>query len=94
MGTAQLIGLDVGTTSCKAGLFSADGTLLALAAASYPLERPRAGWVEQDPSRYWHAAVTCLRELLTSPAYDPGALAALSTCGQVPTLVLLDVRGD
>ena len=41
----QLVGLDVGTTSCKAGLFDTRGQLLAVATASYPLERPQPGHV-------------------------------------------------
>src|SRR5204862_7626713 len=86
----QLIGLDVGTTSCKAGLFDTRGQLLALATASYPLQRPQPGHVEQNPEQYWTATVRCLRDLLASPAADPRRLAALSACGQAPTLVLLD----
>jgi xylulokinase len=64
--------------------------LLALAAAPYGLERPKPGHVEQDPEQYWTAAVRCLRDLLASPAADTRRLAALSACGQAPTLVLLD----
>src|SRR5919202_1897064 len=90
MREAQLIGLDVGTTSCKAGLFDTRGRLLALAAAPYPLERPRPGYVEQDPEQYWAAAVRCLRDLLASPAADTGRLAALCACGEAPKLGLLD----
>ncbi|MBI3972044.1 MAG: hypothetical protein HY332_12205 [Chloroflexi bacterium] len=89
----QLIGLDVGTTSCKAGLFDARGRLLAQSSAPYPLARPRPGHVEQDPERYWTAAAECLRTLLASPAADIRRLAALSACGQAPTLVLLDRDG-
>jgi xylulokinase len=85
----QLIGLDVGTTSLKAGLFDAAGQLLTLATAGYPVERPRPGWVEQDAEWYWEAAVRCLRELMASPAADPRKLAGLSACGQAPTMVLL-----
>lgn len=91
---AQLIGLDVGTTSCKAGLFDNRGQLLALASAPYPVSRPRPGWVEQDPERYWSAAVQCLRELLARPAARAADLAALSSCGQTPTMLLLDEAGQ
>ena len=89
----QVIGLDVGTTSCKAGLFDSHGQLLALASAGYPVDRPRPGFVEQDPERYWAAAVQCLRELLASPRADVARLAGLSSCGQAPTMLLLDAGG-
>jgi sugar (pentulose or hexulose) kinase len=90
MATPQLIGLDVGTTSCKGGLFTADGRLLALASAGYPLRRPYPGHVEQDAGCYWDGAAACIRDLLASPAADRKALVALGSCGQAPTLVLLD----
>lgn len=93
MPEAQLIGLDVGTTSCKAGLFDSYGQLLALATASFPVDRTSAGWVEQDAERYWSAARGCLRELLASPRVDRRRLTALSSCGQSPTMVLLDAHG-
>ena len=86
----QLVGLDVGTTSCKAGLFDTHGRLLALTSASYGLSRPQPGYVEQDPEQYWDAAVRCVRNLLASPAASIDQLAAVCACGQAPTLVLLD----
>lgn len=90
MTASLLVGLDVGTTSCKAGLFDERGQLLALASRSYPVSRPRPTFVEQDPDEYWHAAVACLRELLQSPQADARRIVALSSCGQTPTLILLD----
>jgi xylulokinase len=90
---AQLIGLDVGTTSCKAGLFDARGTLLALATAPYAVQRPAPGYVEQDVEWYWQATCKCLKELLANPAADVDRLVGLGACGQAPTLVLLDGAG-
>src|SRR3712207_808439 len=89
---AQLIGLDVGTTSCKAGLFDARGNLLALASAPYAVRRLGAGRVEQDAEWYWEGAAACLRRLVASPQYAPERLAGVSACGQAPTLVLLDAE--
>ncbi len=90
MPDSQLIGLDVGTSSCKGGLFDGHGRLLALAMAPYPVQRPRPGFVEQDAEWYWDGARRCIRELLASPAAEPRLLAGLSACGQAPTLILLD----
>jgi sugar (pentulose or hexulose) kinase len=44
----SLLGLDVGTTGCKAAVFSTDGRLLALAYAEYDYRSPEAGWAELD----------------------------------------------
>jgi xylulokinase len=93
MTDAQLIGLDVGTTSCKGAVFGAQGELLALVTVPYDVSRPAPGWVEQPVEGYWNAAVRCLRELLAAPGVEPGQLAGLSSCGQAPTMVLLDAEG-
>lgn len=47
----NLIGLDVGTTGCKAVLFDQDGALLASASREYPVDLPQPGWAEQDTER-------------------------------------------
>ena len=39
----SLVGLDVGTTGCKAIAFSRDGQILAHAYREYPLHFPRPG---------------------------------------------------
>lgn len=93
MADAQLIGLDVGTTSCKGAVFDARGALLALTTVPYDVWRPAPGWVEQPAESYWEAAVRCIRELLAAPGVEARRLAALSSCGQAPTMVLLDAAG-
>lgn len=88
----QFVGIDIGTTSVKAGVVSARGEILSLATVPCTVERPRPGFVEQDPEEYWRAAVRCVREALAAPGVDRRAMAALSSCGHAPTLVLLDER--
>ena len=48
-----LIGLDVGTTGCKAVVFDADGVLLASAAREYAVVLPKPSWAEQDIEAVW-----------------------------------------
>ena len=40
----SLLGIDVGTTGCKAAVFSKEGRLLASAYEEYDNLRPRLGW--------------------------------------------------
>jgi xylulokinase len=44
-----LLGIDIGTSGCKALLAGLDGTVIATDTATYPLSQPRPGWTEQDP---------------------------------------------
>lgn len=93
-GRAQLIGLDIGTSACKAGLVNTSGEIIALATTACDVSRPHAGWAEQDSRAYWEAAVRCIRELLTSPRAEPRRIAGLASCGHAPTMVLLDDRHE
>ncbi len=47
----DLIGVDVGTSSCKAAVFEDELRLCALAQREYPLNAPRPGWAEFQPER-------------------------------------------
>ncbi|MFW6293930.1 MAG: tRNA-dihydrouridine synthase, partial [Spirochaetota bacterium] len=45
-----VLGIDVGTSGCKAALYELDGRCLATAAEAYPTMHPRPGWAELDVS--------------------------------------------
>lgn len=80
----RLIGLDVGTTGCKALLVDERGRVLGQASRRYAPSIPRPGWSEQDPEDWWLAAQACLGEL--------GDADAIGLAGQMHGLVLLDAR--
>jgi xylulokinase len=46
---AALLGIDIGTSGCKALLLSVNGDVLATSTATYGLSQPHVGWTEQDP---------------------------------------------
>ena len=58
-----LLGIDVGTTGCKATLYSLEGQPLRTGYAEYPMQSPRPGWVEEDPEDWWQAVVTSVRRV-------------------------------
>lgn len=87
----SLLGLDMGTSACKAAVFGANGTLLAVASREYSADVPRPGWMEMDPERMWAAAVEAIREV-SAKASDP--VQALSVSSQGETFVPVDTRGD
>ena len=57
-----LIGLDVGTTGCKAHIFSEDLKLLTSASREYAVGIPHPHWAEQDAEWVWKLAKECMRE--------------------------------
>jgi xylulokinase len=84
-----VLGVDVGTSSLKAGLFTLDGTSLGLAQAEYALSAPEEGAAEQDPADWWAALASVSRELMAL-LEDRSRLAAISIGGQAPTLAAAD----
>jgi FGGY-family pentulose kinase len=58
-----LLGIDMGTSSVKAGLFDLQGKAVAFADESYPLYTPKSGWAEQNPDEWWSAICKAVRRL-------------------------------
>lgn len=82
-----LIGLDIGTTGCKASLFSTDGHLMTSASREYNVDMPHPGWAEQDPNRVWQLAQEVLRQALIASGESDVAAIGLSVQGEAVTAV-------
>ena len=91
MSSELVIGVDLGTTALKAGLFDVSGKVLAVAESAYPISRPQADWAEQEPD-WW---TTALHDVLGQLIWQvPRAKAAsIGVCGQVNTHVFIDEMG-
>jgi gluconokinase len=85
-----VIGLDLGTTACKAVALDSSGRVSAKASANYPLYAPQSGWAEQDPQEILRGAVEALAAL--AEKIDPAAVGALSLSGAMHSVVLLDAQ--
>lgn len=91
MSPDALLGIDLGTTAVKAGLFSADdGRLLALSKREYAHASPRDGWAEMEADEYWRAIVAGVRDVCHQAAGWRAVSIGLSSQGQ--TFVLLDEK--
>src|SRR5271157_28135 len=78
----NLIGLDIGTTGCKASLFADDGQLLGSASREYPVDIPQPGWAEQDAERVWRLAQEAMRQVLAVAGVYQVAAVGLSVQGE------------
>ena len=88
----SLIGLDIGTTGCKAIVFAADGTVLGQARREYTIQTPQPGWAEQDAEAVWALAWQCLCEAIAGAQADPPVALALSCQGEAVIPVDADGR--
>ena len=80
-----MIGLDLGTTNCKAVLLDADGRVLAKASRSYKLHIPRPGWAEQDVRQVWAAVIQVLAAVAEA-APAPDLLRGICASGAMHSL--------
>jgi xylulokinase len=83
-----VLGLDVGTTACKAVLLDDDGAVVSEAGHPHDLRTPRAGWAEEDPRDWWRGATATVAAVLASR--DPGQVRSVGVSGMVPAVLLLD----
>jgi D-ribulokinase len=80
------IGVDVGTSSARAGVFDESGTLLSTARHPIKLWHDAGDIVEQSSSDIWTACVASVRAAMTEAAVPPAAVKGVgfdATCSLV-----------
>ena len=88
-----VIGIDVGTSGTKGLLVGADGAVAATATVEYGMDTPQAGWAEQRPESWWHAARAVIAQLVAA-APSPAAVRAVGLTGQMHSSVFLDAANE
>lgn len=78
----SLMGIDIGTTGCKAAAFAEHGMCLGSAYREYPTLHPQPGWAELDSHAVWAAIQEVIAEVATRTAGDPIAALAVSSMGE------------
>jgi len=89
-----LLGIDLGTSATKTVLFDEAGSAVCSSTVEYPLYQPQNGWAEQDPTDWWNAAQSTIRDVLAKSGIDAGLVAGIGISGQMHGLVLLDGNGQ
>jgi xylulokinase len=82
----SLLGIDIGTTGCKAAAFDLSGEQLSSCYEEYPLIVPKSDFCELDPGTVWEA----VRGVIEKVAYDvrvsdPVSAIGISTLGDSVT---------
>lgn len=86
---SHLLGIDIGSTNLKTGIFRRDGSLVSRASLPNEVDSPQWGWAEYDADRTWNDLASCLRSCLGS-ATEPLRIAALSISSMGEVGVPLD----
>lgn len=87
-----LLGLDLGTSYFKVGLFTPDGTLRGLGRVGVVTDTPAPGRVELPVERFWSLLRTGLSDALRAAGATPADISGVSYSSQATTLLLLDTE--
>jgi len=78
----SLLGIDLGTTGCKAGVFGLDGSCIAQAYREYDMLHPQPGWSELDSSRVWKKTKEVIAVVAAEAKHDPITTLSISSFGE------------
>jgi len=87
----SLLAIDIGSSSCKAVAFAADGTILAEHSSHYTPEFPRPGFAVIDPEKFWGSVCLSCRAVAKN-LDDPVQAFCLSSHAE--TFVAVDSHGE
>ncbi len=88
----SLLGLDIGTTGCKAVVFNVEGRILSTAYREYPLLYPQPGWAELDMRLVLKKTRESIQEVSSQARKDPVKALSISTQGEA--FVPIDKKGS
>lgn len=88
-----LLGIDIGTSACKAAVFTESGQVVACDSQSYPIYYPNPGWVEQNPREWWQAVCQVIQRLLIQHNINAKEVVGIGIDGQSWSAIPLDKEG-
>lgn len=99
------LGIDVGTTGCKVGLFSETGEMLTFAYQEYTHQSPQAGWAQLDAVEVWNKVKLAIQTSLRQVQDHKVKSLSISSMGEAlvpvslereilaPSILNFDIRG-
>jgi xylulokinase len=89
-----LIGIDLGTTGCKASVYDQTGGCLGEGYLEYGLITLSSTEIEQDPCAWWDLTIKAVQEALQNAKVDGHRVRAISVSSQGISFVLVDRAGQ
>jgi len=89
-----LIGIDIGTSSCKTIVLNSSGEILDSSINEYKILKPKNGWAEQNPEDWYRAFKNGLKNIFERNPKIKRNIAAIGLTGQMAGLVLVDKNRD
>ena len=83
-----ILALDQGTSSSRALVYDAAGSVVGSAQQSIESTYPSDGWVEQDPDMIWSSILTVGRQAISAANIEPAAIVGIGITNQRETTLL------
>ena len=87
-----LLGIDVGTSGCKATIIDEEGNVKGQAYKEYPILTPQPGWQEIDPELVWNSVKEVIMISLRQQSGEKLKAVSVSSFGEAA--VPVDVKGN
>jgi xylulokinase len=87
-----VLGLDCGTQSAKAGIWTLGGVAASRGSCPLAVSSPLPGWAEQDPRQWWTSSCTAIRAACAE--VDASRIVALGVAWQRESFTLADAAGE
>lgn len=89
----MMIGVDIGTTSTKAVVFTETGKVVAQENVGYPLHTPSPSVAEQDPDEIYRAVLSSIGGAVRKAQARPEQILLLSFSSAMHSLIGVDANG-
>ncbi len=89
-----LLGIDIGTSSCKVTASTVSGDIVGSAQGDYGILYPNPGWVEQDPNEWWQVLCNTIRKLFEATRIHSSCIAGIGVDGQSWSAIPIDRSGN
>lgn len=86
-----IIGIDSGTTSCRALVIDKDINILGIGQKEITQIYPKPAWVEHDPKEIWETQKFAIEEAMREAGCTPGDIVAIGITNQRETAVVWDL---
>jgi glycerol kinase len=83
-----LLGIDQGTTSTRAVIFSEQGKIISITQQEFTQYYPQDGWVEHDPEEIWQTTLSTCKEAIINANISAQDVAAIGISNQRETTIV------
>ncbi|WDE11375.1 glycerol kinase GlpK [Thalassomonas haliotis] len=88
--STYILSIDQGTTSSRAIIFDASGTIISSAQKEFKQYYPNNGWVEHDPEEIWQSTLETCRQAMAEKQLSAADIATIGITNQRETTLVWD----